>query len=197
MEPGATRCISVSLGGAGRLHRVEGRTSSGRDPHTLFSLPRLDDLVKVSVLIGSKSDLELAEKVKARLTELGVPAEVHVASAHRTPEKVDRLAADPETDVFVAMAGLSAALPGTVAARTLKPVIGVPLHRGLGLDSLLSVVQMPPGVPVAAVGLDAAENAALLATEILAMKYPELTQALEKYRARWREEAPPPRRNPA
>jgi len=146
--------------------------------------------VKVTVLIGSKSDLENAEKVRTRLAEFHIPCEVHVASAHRTPEKVERLAADPETDVFVAMAGLSAALPGTVAARTLKPVIGVPLHRGLGLDSLLSVVQMPPGVPVAAVGLDAAENAALLATEILALKYPALTEVLQKYRAKWREETP-------
>jgi 5-(carboxyamino)imidazole ribonucleotide mutase len=75
-----------------------------------------------------------------------------------------------------------------VAARTLRPVIGVPLHRGLGLDSLLSVVQMPPGIPVAAVGLDAAENAALLATAILALKYPELHRTLEAYRAKWREE---------
>jgi len=153
--------------------------------------------VKVTVLVGSKSDLETAEKVRTRLTEFGVACEVHVASAHRTPEKVDRLAADPATDVFVAMAGLSAALPGTVAARTLKPVIGVPLHRGLGLDSLLSVVQMPPGVPVASVGLDNAENAALLATEILALKYPELTQVLERYRAKWREEPPPSREGKA
>ena len=147
--------------------------------------------MKVTVLVGSKSDLEAAEKVRTRLTEFGVACEVHVASAHRTPEKVDRLAADPETDVFVAMAGLSAALPGTVAARTLKPVIGVPLHRGLGLDSLLSVVQMPPGVPVAAVGLDNSENAALLATEILALKYPELVPVLVRYRARWKEEPGP------
>ncbi|MCI4329523.1 MAG: 5-(carboxyamino)imidazole ribonucleotide mutase [Thermoplasmata archaeon] len=144
--------------------------------------------MKVSVLVGSKSDLEHAEKVRFRLTELGIPCEVHVASAHRTPEKVDRIVADTETDVFVAMAGLSAALPGTVAARTLKPVVGVPINRGLGLDSLLSVVQMPPGVPVAAVGLDASENAALLAAEILALKYPEVTVALQKYRAKWREE---------
>jgi 5-(carboxyamino)imidazole ribonucleotide mutase len=144
--------------------------------------------VKVTVLVGSKSDLEVAEKVRARLLEFSVPCEVHVASAHRTPEKVDRLVRDPATDVFIAMAGLSAALPGAVAARTLKPVIGVPLHRGLGLDSLLSVVQMPPGIPVAAVGLDAAENAALLATAILALKYPELTAALERYRAKWHEE---------
>ncbi len=148
--------------------------------------------MKVAVLVGSKSDLEIAEKVRARLTDLGVPCEVHVASAHRTPEKVDRLAADPATDLFVAMAGLSAALPGSVAARTLKPVIGVPLHRGLGLDSLLSVVQMPPGVPVASVGLDAAENAALLAAEILALKYPELVPRLEAYRRRWHEEPAAP-----
>ena len=147
--------------------------------------------VKVTVLVGSKSDLEIAEKVRVRLHEFQVPCEVHVASAHRTPDKVDRLVADPAVDVFIAMAGLSAALPGAVAARTLKPVIGVPLHRGLGLDSLLSVVQMPPGIPVAAVGLDAAENAALLATAILALKYPELTTKLTAYRAKWREEPDP------
>ncbi len=149
--------------------------------------------MKVAVLVGSRSDLEIAEKVRQRLTDFRVPCEVHVASAHRNPDKVDRLVADPETDVFIAMAGLSAALPGAVAARTLKPVIGVPLHRGLGLDSLLSVVQMPPGVPVAAVGLDAAENAALLATAILALKHPELTEALIRYRAKWKEESPPAR----
>jgi 5-(carboxyamino)imidazole ribonucleotide mutase len=148
--------------------------------------------VKVTVLVGSRSDLELAEKVRSRLAALEIPCEVHVASAHRTPEKVDRLARDPATDVFVAMAGLSAALPGTVAARTLKPVIGVPLHRGLGLDSLLSVVQMPPGIPVAAVGLDATENAALLAAQILALRYPEVGPRLERYRAQWREEPPAP-----
>ena len=149
--------------------------------------------MKVAVLVGSKSDLEIAEKVRTRLADLTVPCDVHVASAHRTPEKVDRLAADPDYDLYVAMAGLSAALPGAVAARTTKPVIGVPLHRGLGLDSLLSVVQMPPGIPVASVGLDASENAALLAVEILALKYPALTDQLTKYRARWREEptAPP------
>ncbi|MCI4368009.1 MAG: 5-(carboxyamino)imidazole ribonucleotide mutase [Thermoplasmata archaeon] len=144
--------------------------------------------MKVTVLVGSRSDLEIAEKVRARLEAFHVPCEVHVASAHRTPEKVDRLAQDSETDVFIAMAGLSAALPGSVAARTLRPVIGVPLGRGLGLDSLLSVVQMPPGIPVAAVGLDASENAAVLAVHILSLKYPELTKELEKYRAKWREE---------
>ena len=153
--------------------------------------------MKVTVLVGSRSDLEIAEKVRARLEDLRVPCEVHVASAHRTPEKVDRLVQDPATDLFVAMAGLSAALPGAVAARTVKPVIGVPLHRGLGLDSLLSVVQMPPGVPVASVGLDAAENAALLAVEILALKYPELTKELDRYRARWHEDPAAFRGGPA
>ena len=152
--------------------------------------------MKVTVLVGSQSDLEIAEKVRTRLRSLEIPCEVHVASAHRTPEKVDRLVADPATDVFIAMAGLSAALPGVVAARTLKPVIGVPLHRGLGLDSLLSVVQMPPGIPVATVALDGAENAALLAAEILAMKYPEVLPRLQQYRARWREETPPPGGSP-
>ncbi len=144
--------------------------------------------MKVAVLVGSRSDLEIAEKVRTRLTAFDVPCEVHVASAHRTPERVEQLVRDPATDVFIAMAGLSAALPGVVAARTLKPVVGVPLHRGLGLDSLLSVVQMPPGIPVAAVGLDAAENAALLAVEILALTHPELVPKLERYRAKWREE---------
>jgi 5-(carboxyamino)imidazole ribonucleotide mutase len=166
-------------------------------PANLIPDPGYAPSVKVTVLVGSRSDLEVAEKVKERLASLRIPCEVHVASAHRTPEKVDRLVADPATDVFVAMAGLSAALPGAVAARTLKPVIGVPLNRGLGLDSLLSVVQMPPGVPVAAVGLDAAENAALLAAEILALRYPEVIEALTAYRAKWREEpAPTPGRAP-
>lgn len=148
--------------------------------------------MKVAILIGSKSDMPTAEVARHRLSEFHVPAEIHVASAHRTPEKVDRLAQDPATDVFIAMAGLSAALPGAVAARTLRPVIGVPIHKGLGLDSLLSVVQMPPGVPVAAVGLDAADNAALLAVEILSLKYPELLEGLQAYRGKWKEEGAAP-----
>lgn len=145
--------------------------------------------MKVVILLGSKSDMDPAEKARARLAEFEVPAEIHVASAHRNPEKVDRLVADPSVDVFIAMAGLAAALPGVVAARTLKPVIGVPLlGKGLGLDSILSIVQMPPGVPVATVGLDNADNAALLAVHILALKYPELEPRLARYRAKWREE---------
>jgi 5-(carboxyamino)imidazole ribonucleotide mutase len=144
--------------------------------------------VKVTIAVGSKSDLEVAEKAKSRLASLGIPSDIHVASAHRTPERVERIAADPSTDLFIAIAGLSAALPGALAARTLKPVIGVPVDSGLGLDSLLSVVQMPPGVPVAAVGLGSGENAALLAAEILALKDPAIETKLREYRARWREE---------
>jgi 5-(carboxyamino)imidazole ribonucleotide mutase len=171
--------------------------SRGPGPANFNPDDRLKPAMKVTVLVGSRSDLEVAEKVRERLQSLKIPCDVHVASAHRTPEKVDRLVADPATDVFVAMAGLSAALPGAVAARTLKPVVGVPLNRGLGLDSLLSVVQMPPGVPVAAVGLDAAENAALLAAEILALKFPEVLEGLQAYRAKWKEEpVPPPVRSP-
>ena len=85
-------------------------------------------------------------------------------------------------DVFIAVAGLSAALPGTIAALTIKPVIGVPVSGKVNLDSILSIVQMPPGIPVAAVGIDRGENAALLALEILAIKYPELISDLRKYR---------------
>lgn len=158
---------------------------------SLFSRQSSSIAVKVAVLVGSASDLELAEKVRARLVEFGVECAVHVASAHRNPAKVERLTQDASTDVFIAMAGLSAALPGAVAARTTRPVIGVPIHRGIGFDSLLSVVQMPPGVPVAAVGLDATENAALLAVQILALKYPALEEKLQQYRAKWREESPP------
>jgi 5-(carboxyamino)imidazole ribonucleotide mutase len=144
--------------------------------------------MSVAILLGSKSDLPHAEKCRKLLADFGVDAHVHVASAHRTPDRVERLAADPATEVFVAMAGLSAALPGAVAARTLKPVIGVPINSGLGLDSLLSTVQMPKGIPVAGVALDGAENAALLAVEILALAHPELTAKLRAYREKWAQE---------
>jgi 5-(carboxyamino)imidazole ribonucleotide mutase len=151
----------------------------------------------IGIVMGSTSDWDVMQHAARQFKDFGVPFDARALSAHRTPEKVDRLVRDPATDVFIAMAGLSAALPGAVAARTLKPVIGVPLHRGLGLDSLLSVVQMPPGIPVAAVGLDAAENAALLATAILALKYPELEAALVKYRAKWHDEPTPATGGPA
>lgn len=154
-------------------------------------------MVVVAILLGSKSDLPHAEKCKKVLAEFGVDGSIHVASAHRTPDRVERLASDPTIEVYIAMAGLSAALPGALAARTMRPVIGVPINSGLGLDSLLATVQMPKGVPVAAVALDGAENAAVLAAEILALSHPEILPRLKTYRAKWAEEPEHPAPTPA
>ncbi len=141
----------------------------------------------VLVILGSKSDAGRGEKAMALLEEFGVPAKLVVASAHRTPDRLRRLVEDSNARIFIAMAGMSAALPGTVAALTTRPVIGVPLSGKLNLDSILAVTQMPPGIPVAAVSLDGAENAALLAVEILALADPGLQGRLEAYREGMRE----------
>ncbi len=142
--------------------------------------------MRVLVVMGSKSDSQVAEKVTAVFDEFDVDYDVEVASAHRNPEKVEELAGK-DYDVFIAIAGLSAALPGVIASHTAKPVIGVPVSAKLGgLDSLLSIAQMPPGVPVAAVGIDNGKNAALLAIEILALKDESLKKKLEEYRERMR-----------
>ncbi|BES81062.1 5-(carboxyamino)imidazole ribonucleotide mutase [Pyrodictium abyssi] len=126
---------------------------------------------RVAIIIGSRSDMEYAERAERVLREAGVETEVRVLSAHRDPEALDRYIRenDEGIDVYIAMAGLSAALPGYIASRTAKPVIGVPVPAGplRGVDALLSIVQMPRGVPVAGVGIGAAENAALLALRIL------------------------------
>ncbi len=123
---------------------------------------------EVSIIIGSKSDLEIAKRAEQTLTELNVTYETQILSAHRDPKKLEEYLATSEAKVFIAMAGLAAALPGFIASRTTRPVIGVPVNKALGgLDSLLSIVQMPPRVPVATVGIDAAENAAYLAKRIL------------------------------
>ena len=142
--------------------------------------------MRVLVVMGSRSDSHIAEKVTAVLDEFGVEYDVEVASAHRNPEKVEELAKG-DYDVFIAIAGLSAALPGVIAAHTIKPVIGVPVSAKLdGLDALLSIAQLPPGVPVAAVGIDNGKNAALLAVEILALKDESLGKKLKEYRERMR-----------
>jgi 5-(carboxyamino)imidazole ribonucleotide mutase len=132
--------------------------------------------------MGSKSDAEICKKAQAILQKFEVTSSMHVASAHRTPERVKKLVTESDADVFIAVAGFSAALPGVVASITTKPVIGVPVSGGVNLDSILSIVQMPPGIPVAAVGLDRGDNAALLAVEILSIKEPRLRQGLERYR---------------
>ncbi len=123
---------------------------------------------EVSIIIGSKSDLEIAKRTEQTLTELDVTFETQILSAHRDPKKLEKHLATSQAKVFIAMAGLAAAVPGFIASRTTRPVIGVPVNKALGgLDSLLSIVQMPPGIPVATVGIDAAENAAHLAKRIL------------------------------
>lgn len=138
----------------------------------------------VLIILGSVSDRAVGKKALETLEEFGVEAQLVVASAHRTPDRLRRIVQESDAKVFVAMAGMSAALPGTVAAHTTRPVIGVPLSGTMQLDSLLSVVQMPPGVPVAAVSLDGAANAALLAVEILALSDGKLERALQAYRDR-------------
>ena len=137
----------------------------------------------VSIIMGSKSDSPVADKVMKVLDEFGIGYDLQVASAHRTPELVEKIVDSSPAKVFIAIAGLSAALPGVVAAHTLKPVIGVPVSGKVNLDSVLSIVQMPPGVPVAGVGLDNGTNAALLAIEILGLTEPGLQDKLSSYRA--------------
>lgn len=137
----------------------------------------------VHIVLGSKSDLPVAQKATEILKKLEVTYRVDVASAHRTPAKVKDIAEKSGAKVFIAIAGLSAALPGTIAAHTAKPVIGVPVSGKVNLDSILSIVQMPPGIPVAGVGLDMGGNAALLAAEIIALSDPKLSRRLADYRA--------------
>jgi 5-(carboxyamino)imidazole ribonucleotide mutase len=140
-------------------------------------------MVQVSLIIGSKSDIMLGEAASEILEEFGVSHELQIISAHRNPEKLVNFVKKSDAQVFIAIAGLSAALPGAVAANTIKPVIGVPKEVKLGgLDSLLSIVQMPTGVPVATVGIDGSKNASLLAIEILALNDRELNEKLMEYR---------------
>lgn len=137
---------------------------------------------KVSIIMGSKSDLPVAEKAIGILKNFGIGFDIAVASAHRTPARVEELVKGSSADVFIAIAGLSAALPGVVASFTVKPVVGVPVSGAVNMDALLSVVQMPPGIPVAAVGLDRGDNAAVLAAEIIAVNDEGVRKALVAYR---------------
>ena len=138
---------------------------------------------KVLILSGSKSDEEIAKQAMDVLTAFGVPSRYEVASAHRNPDKVDKLVKESTASVFIAIAGLSAALPGVVASKTTKPVIGVPVSAALnGMDSLLSVAQMPPNVPVACVGIGMGKNAGLLAVQILALTDSALAAKLADFK---------------
>lgn len=141
----------------------------------------------VSIIMGSTSDLPVMEKAARFFDELEIPFELHALSAHRTPAEVEdfaRNAAPRGIRVIIAGAGMAAALPGVIAASSTVPVIGVPVKGMLdGLDALLSIVQMPPGIPVATVGVNGALNAALLAVQMLALRDEDLAARFADYKA--------------
>ena len=139
----------------------------------------------ICVVLGSKSDLPIAEKCRSGLEKFDVSFEIRVASAHRAPKYLEGIitaAEDSGCQVFLGMAGVSAALPGVIASMTSKPVIGVPVGGKVPLDSLLSIVQMPPGMPVATVGVDRGDNAGALAVQILATSNDSLASSYADYR---------------
>ena len=142
-------------------------------------------MTQVVIVMGSATDRPIAQKAEKILEKFNITFETFVASAHRTPDRVVEIVRNSQADIFIALAGLSAALPGVVAAHTMKPVIGGPCASSsspANLDSLLSVVQMPPGVPVAGVGIGRGENAALLAARIMGISNNEISNSLESYR---------------
>jgi 5-(carboxyamino)imidazole ribonucleotide mutase len=139
----------------------------------------------VSIILGSRTDLPVAEKATKILDHFSVDYELRVASAHRAPKYLEGIietALGNGCKVFIGMAGVAAALPGVIASMTTKPVIGVPCGGKVPLDSLLSIVQMPPGMPVATVGVDRGDNAGVLAVQILASSDADLAAAFETYR---------------
>ena len=142
---------------------------------------------KVSIIMGSTSDLPVMEKAAQFLNDLKIPFEINALSAHRTPEEVEKFAknaAGRGIKVIIAAAGMAAHLPGVIAAMTQLPVIGVPINASLdGMDSLLAIVQMPPGIPVATVGINGAQNAAILATQILATGDQKVFQAVAEFKS--------------
>ncbi|MDX9697410.1 MAG: 5-(carboxyamino)imidazole ribonucleotide mutase [Bacteroidales bacterium] len=141
---------------------------------------------KVSIIMGSTSDLPVMEKAAKVLNDFKIPFEINALSAHRTPEEVEKFAKSAREngiEVIIAGAGMAAHLPGVIAAMTTVPVIGVPINASLnGLDSLLAIVQMPPGIPVATVGIDGAQNAGILAVQILATADEKLKNALDDFK---------------
>ena len=141
----------------------------------------------VSIIMGSTSDLPVMEKACKFLDEMQIPFEVNALSAHRTPDAVEAFAKGAKArgiKVIIAAAGMAAALPGVIAASTTLPVIGVPIKGMLdGLDAMLSIIQMPPGIPVATVGVNGARNAAILAMEMIALTDEQVAQRLAEYKA--------------
>ncbi|WP_373898877.1 5-(carboxyamino)imidazole ribonucleotide mutase [Haloimpatiens sp. FM7315] len=147
--------------------------------------------MKVAIIFGSKSDTEVMKKASNVLKEFDIEHKGYVLSAHRVPEKLSETIKELENkgvECIIAGAGLAAHLPGVIASQTVIPVIGVPIKAGLeGMDALLSIVQMPKQIPVATVGINNSANAAMLAAEILALKYPEIKNKLIKYRETMKE----------
>ena len=141
---------------------------------------------RVSIIMGSVSDLPILEKAAKVLNDFEIPFEMQALSAHRTPAEVENFAKNAKTrgvEVIIAAAGMAAHLPGVIASMTTLPVIGIPINSGLdGMDALLAIVQMPPGIPVATVGINAGMNAALLASQILAVKDETLQKKLSDYK---------------
>lgn len=141
----------------------------------------------VSIIMGSTSDLPVMEKAAKFLDEMEIPFEMNALSAHRTPKEVEEFAANAKgrgIKVIIAAAGMAAALPGVIAAGTTLPVIGVPIKGMLdGLDAMLSIIQMPPGIPVATVGVNGAQNAAILAVEMIALSDLQVAKKLENFKA--------------
>jgi len=139
----------------------------------------------VSIIMGSTSDMPIMEAAAKYLDDMQIPFEINALSAHRTPDLVADFASNAASrgiKVIIAAAGGAAHLPGVIAASTVLPVIGVPIKASMsmdGWDSILSIIQMPPGIPVATVGINAAQNAAILATQILAVADPEIRQKVE------------------
>lgn len=149
-------------------------------------------MAKAAILMGSKSDFDVVKPAAAVLKRFGVETEVRVISAHRTPEEAHEFASSARkngVEVIICAAGKAAHLGGVIAASTTLPVIGLPVKTDMmgGLDSLLSIVQMPSGIPVAAVGVNGGENAGLLALQILGIKYPEIAEKLAEHKAAMRE----------
>ena len=154
-------------------------------PRQAFEPATVRPDMDICVVLGSKSDKPIADKCKSVLDRFDVDYEIRVASAHRAPKYLEAVVTDAEASgckVFIGMAGVAAALPGVIASMTNRPVIGVPVGGKVPLDSLLSIVQMPPGMPVATVGVDRGENAGALAVQMLAMNDDEMAA---KY-AEWR-----------
>ena len=143
---------------------------------------------QVSIIMGSTSDLPVMEKAAALLDEFGIPFEMNALSAHRTPREVETFATGAQARgirVIIAAAGMAAHLPGVIASMTTVPVIGVPIKSTLeGMDALLAIVQMPPGIPVATVGINASLNAAILAVQMLSIGDPALQARLADYKER-------------